>query len=143
MFKKFVSKFIDKTFLKFVFVGIINTLVGTAIMFTFYNIFNFSYWVSTGSNYFFTSILSFILNKYFTFSNKKASLWQVFRFALNIAVCYFLAYGVAKQLVLAVFSLADEKFKNNLAMLAGMVLFAILNYTGQRFFCFSEKYDNK
>ena len=31
---------IDKTMIRFVLVGIINTLVGTAVMFSFYNIFH-------------------------------------------------------------------------------------------------------
>ncbi len=136
--KKFVSVFFDKTFLKFIFIGIINTVVGTTIMFVFYNIFNFSYWISTASNYFLTSILSFFLNKYFTFSNQKSSFMQVVRFAINISVCYFLAYGIAKQLALYIFEFAGEKLQNNIAMIIGMGLFTILNYIGQRFFCFKD-----
>ena len=64
--KKFLSKFLDKTFLRFVIVGVINTIFGTAIMFVFYNVFHLSYWISSASNYFFGSILSYFLNKHFT-----------------------------------------------------------------------------
>lgn len=64
--KKFIEKFLDKTFLKFVIVGIVNTLFGTAIMFGLYNLAGCNYWVSSIANYFFGSILSYFLNKYFT-----------------------------------------------------------------------------
>ena len=42
-----LKKFFDKTFLKFVLVGVVNTLFGTAIMFVFYNVFHLSYWLSS------------------------------------------------------------------------------------------------
>ena len=34
---------IDKTMIRFILVRILNTLVGTAVMFSFYDIFHFSY----------------------------------------------------------------------------------------------------
>ena len=46
-----IGLFTDKTFMKFVIVGVVNTVVGTAIMFVFYNVFQLSYWVSSASNY--------------------------------------------------------------------------------------------
>ena len=60
-----IKKLVDKTFLKFMLVGIINTVFGTTIMFVFYNVFDLSYEISSAANYFFASILSFFLNKYF------------------------------------------------------------------------------
>lgn len=37
-------KIIDKTTIKFVLVGLINTAVGTAVMFVLYNLFCANYW---------------------------------------------------------------------------------------------------
>lgn len=125
----------DKLF-RFIIVGVINTLVGTTIMFGLYNIFSCSYWFSSAMNYTLTSILSFFLNKYFTFKNTERSIKQVLRFALNIAVCYLLAYGIAKPLVLLALSSTNERFQNNVAMLVGMCLFTGFNFLGQRFFAF-------
>ena len=65
-----LKKLFDRTFWKFILVGVTNTLFGTGIMFVFYNVFHFSYWISSASNYFFGSILSYILNRLFTFQNK-------------------------------------------------------------------------
>ncbi len=137
--KELIKKFADKTFLRFVLVGIINTLFGTAIMFVFYNVFGLSYWLSSASNYFFGSILSYFLNKYYTFRYKKRG-WRVAaRFVLNISVCYLIAYGIAKPLIAVLLSGAKVSIQENTAMLCGMVLFVVLNYLGQRFFAFKNE----
>ena len=129
----------DAKLLKFLLVGVINTLVGSAIMFGLYNLAGASYWLSSAANYVLTSILSFFLNKYFTFRSQGQSLREVLRFALNIAVCYAIAYGVAKPLVLWALSATTDTVRDNVAMLVGMCLFTGLNYLGQRFFAFAEK----
>lgn len=133
-----ITSLIDQKLLRFIIVGIINTLVGTAIMFGLYNWAGCSYWVSSAANYILTSILSYFLNKYFTFQNKEKSVKQVVRFIINIAVCYVLAYGIAKPLTVAVLSGFGEQVQTNAAMLVGMCLFVALNYLGQRLFAFKE-----
>lgn len=129
----------DKTTLKFILVGIINTLFGTGVMFLAYNVFSASYWLSSALNYILGSILSYFLNKYFTFQSKEKSWGQVVKFVLNITVCYFLAYGLAKPLVMRILASQEIKLVENAAMVVGMVLFVGLNYLGQRFLVFSEK----
>lgn len=131
-----LQKFFDRTFWKFILVGIVNTLFGTAIMFVFYNVFHLSYWISSASNYFFGSILSYFLNRMFTFRSQNSHAKEIVRFAANITVCYLCAYGLAKPLVKWVLSGASQSIQDNLAMLAGMCLFVLLNYIGQRFFVF-------
>ena len=108
-------------------------------MFSLYNFFGFNYWLSSATNYILTSILSFFLNKYFTFKNKERSWRQILRFAINIAVCYLLAYGIAKPFVLLILANINESFQNNIAMLVGMCLFTGFNFLGQRFFAFKIK----
>ena len=130
---------IDKKLAKFLVVGVINTLVGTAIMFGLYNLAHCSYWVSSAANYILTSILSFFLNKYFTFGSKEKSAAAVLRFAVNIAVCYLLAYGIAKPLCLAALAGASAAVRDNVSMFVGMCLFTGFNYLGQRFFAFKQK----
>ena len=133
------EKIIQNTVLRFILVGVINTLVGTVIMFGLYNLAHCSYWVSSASNYILTSILSFFLNKFFTFQNKEKSIGQVVRFAVNIAVCYLLAYGIAKPLCLYLLSGAAASVCDNVSMFVGMCLFTAFNYCGQRFFAFKNK----
>nr|WP_297282372.1 GtrA family protein [uncultured Agathobaculum sp.] len=130
---------IDRKFAKFLLVGAINTLVGTAIMFGLYNLAHCTYWVSSGVNYILTSILSFFLNKYFTFGSREKSADEVVRFAVNIAACYLLAYGIAKPLCVAVLAGVSPAIRDNVSMLFGMCLFTVFNYLGQRFFAFHVK----
>ncbi len=140
----------NHTTIRFLIVGIINTLVGTGTMFLLYNCVpwnvpvgsNFPYWFSTAANYVVGSIVSFLLNKYFTFRSKSWSWSEVFRFVLNIALCYLVAYGLAKPLVRQALSGAEKTIQDNAAMLVGMVLFVFLNYFGQRFFAFKNKDQN-
>lgn len=133
------QKLFDKTVLKFLIVGIFNTLVGCGIMFLLYNLAGCSYWFSSAANYVIGSIVSFFLNKYFTFQKKEWSWKQVGKFALNVVVCYFLAYGAAKPLVLYLLSGQAIQVQENIAMLVGMCLYTGLNYLGQRFFAFKNK----
>ncbi|OFR31571.1 polysaccharide biosynthesis protein GtrA [Actinomyces sp. HMSC065F11] len=132
---------IDATTWKFILVGIVNTIVGTTVMFLAYNWLGFGYWVSSALNYIIGSIVSFVLNKYFTFQNKERSLRQVWLFIVNIAACYLLAYGLAKPLVYALTSELSVKVADNLSMGLGMILFVALNYAGQRFVVFASKTD--
>ncbi len=131
-----MKKYLDKIFIKFVVVGVINTVFGTTIMFIFYNVLHLSYWISSASNYFFASILSYCLNKKFTFGAKDHSAQSALRFAINIAVCYLLAYSVAKPIVRSMLAGMTVTIQENVAMLAGMCIFTMLNYIGQRYFVF-------
>lgn len=126
----------EYTFVKFAVVGVINTLVGTAIMFGLYNLAGASYWISSAANYVLASILSYILNKKFTFRHEGDTLQSGLRFALNIAVCYFIAYGVAKPFAMWLLSGSSIVVQENAAMFAGMCIFVVLNYLGQKLFVF-------
>ena len=134
-----MGKIIDKTTIKFLIVGVINTLVGTSVMFLSYNLLGLGYWISSAANYIVGSIVSYFLNKYFTFQSKEKSANQILRFAGNICVCYFIAYGVAKPVVHRLLENCSVTIRDNGAMLFGMCLFVGLNYLGQRFFVFREK----
>jgi putative flippase GtrA len=147
----FLKQFFDIKFWKFILVGVLNTVVGNGLMFLFYNFTPIKdiewgvvdgYWVSSALGYIIGSIVSYFLNKHFTFKNKEKGIKPALKFALNIAVCYFLAYGLAQPLVEWVLSSQSEAVKTNLAMLAGMCLFVAFNYIGQRFFAFKEKSDD-
>lgn len=149
--KNFIKNFFDIKFWKFLLVGVLNTIIGNGLMFVFYNFTPLQnaywgiidgYWVSSALGYIIGSIASYFLNKHFTFKNTEKGIKPVLRFSINIAVCYLLAYGLAKPLISLVLSGAGENIQANVAMLAGMCLFVAFNYIGQRFFAFKEK-DNK
>lgn len=130
---------VDKKLIKFLLVGLINTAVGAGVMFILYNLVNFNYWISSASNYIVGGIVSFFLNKYFTFKNHEKTLKQVLYFILTLAVCYVLSYLIAKRVVYMLLSTQSEKLRDNISMLTGMCLYTILNYFGQRLFVFAKK----
>lgn len=134
-----MRKIFDIMTLKFILVGIVNTLVGTGVMFLLYNVFHTGYWIASASNYIVGSVVSYFLNKYFTFQNKEKSVRMVILFILNISICYLLAYGLAKPCAMALLSGVSQGIQENVAMLIGTGLFIILNYFGQRFLVFKKK----
>jgi len=131
-------KWIDGTVVRFLMVGVINTIVGCGTMFLLYNLAHWSYWASSAANYIVGGIVSFFLNKYFTFRKKGWSWEQVVRFIVNVAVCWLLAYGMAKPLVLYMLAGQSLWLQENVAMFVGMCLYTALNYLGQRFFAFRK-----
>ena len=141
------QKILNSSFLRFLIVGVINTAVGTSVMFGLYNLAGLhewgkvGYWLSTIGNYTVGSVVSFFLNKHFTFKNKEKGKAVVIRFVVNIAVCMTLAYGIAQKAVEAALAdtLLSQQMQGNVSMLVGMVLFVLLNYFGQRFFAFRNR----
>ena len=133
-----IKKWLDFTTIKFIIVGIINTVVGTSVMFILYNVFSVGYWMSSAANYIIGSIVSYFLNKYFTFRNREKSFKQIILFIINISLCYLIAYGIAKPMVAFILNQYNEKIQGNISMLVGMGLFVILNYFGQRLVVFRQ-----
>ena len=127
---------VDSSFIRFLVVGVINTLIGTSIMFIAYNVFEYSYWVSSFLNYFIGSIVSFFLNKFYTFRKTEKSLREVILFVINIGICYFIAYFVAHKAIAFMLSAQSDVMIDNVAMIVGMFLFVVLNYIGQRLIVF-------
>lgn len=133
-----MKKLFDASMWKFLLVGVANTLLSAVIMFLLEGL---GYWPSTAIAYVAGSVMSFFLNRHFTFQSK-APFWpSVLRFAINVAVCYLIAYSLAQplaELILGWIGL-PAIWVERLAKLGGMVLFTCLNYFGQRFFAFRKK----
>ena len=126
----FIKQFFDIKFWKFILVGILNTVVGMGLQFLFFNLCGWNEWISSLVGYILGSILSYFLNKYFTFKNKDKGWKPIVKFALNIAVCYGLAYGIAIPLISmlctancwTMFGWSVEKFAGTFSMIVGACL---------------------
>lgn len=138
---KKILALIDVKLLKFVLVGLLNTAADAGLSFLLINLTDLNMWWCTAIPCALASVLSYFLNKHFTFKNTEKGLWPVVRFAVNIAACYGLAYGIAIPLMEWVLSAADPVLRDNLTKVAGMCLFTGFNYLGQRLFAFREKKD--
>lgn len=143
---KRIKHIFDPVFFRFILVGIVNTMVGYGVMFGLWNLAglhawgNTGYWISSAANYIVGSVVSFFLNKHFTFRSQEKGVGVVLRFALNILVCWLIAYGLAKPAVTRILSglALSPQLQGNLTMLIGSGLFVVLNYFGQRFFAFQS-----
>ncbi len=136
--KKLLALF-DVKMWKFLLVGVLNTLVGDGLSFLLINLTTMNMWWATALPCALASVMSYFLNKHFTFRNTEKGLKPVLRFALNIGMCYLLAYGIAIPLMHWVLSSAAPALRDNIAKVTGMVLFTGFNYLGQRLFAFRNK----
>ncbi|MBP0726479.1 GtrA family protein [Bacillus sp. RG28] len=133
------------SFIRFLMVGIINTIVGLSIMYALLHLVGFSYWISTFIGNTFGATVSYFLNRMFTFRSRNAHLSSVLRFVLVIGLCYFLSYFIGIRVVkcgLAFIQINSNKTIQDLSILVGTGLYTILNYFGQKVFVFRE-YENQ
>lgn len=157
----FFKKFIDKKTLKFLVVGVANTAVGMGIMLLLSFIFNStvpefaarlvftlgttdytaSYIISSAVNYVAGGILSYFLNKYWSFGNREKSKIIVAKFIITVVISYAASYLGAKPLMELLLKRSGiaVAWKEFISLIAGAGLYTVLNYFGQRFFAFAEK----
>lgn len=133
-----IREVFDAKFVKFLIIGAVNTAFSAIIMFIMYNSMGLGYWGSSFISYILASILSFFLNRNITFKNSEPILKTAIKFSINVAVCYFFAYLLARPVISILLSgmMLSPELIDKSSMLLGMVLFTLLNYMGQRFFAF-------
>ena len=132
-----MKKFFDASMWKFLLVGVANTLLSMVLMFLLEGL---GYWPSTAIAYVAGAVLSFFLNRSFTFKSNAAFWPSVIRFAVNVAVCYLIAYSIAQPAVTRVLSRTaiPAIWQERAAKVFGMGLYTVINYFGQRFFAFRK-----
>lgn len=131
-------KLLDASVPKFLLVGVLNTLLSFVLMFLLEGL---GYWPSTAIAYTAGAVLSFFLNRRFTFQSDEV-LWRAAcKFALSVAVCYLLAFSAAQPAVSRLLGRAavPPVWQERLAKLAGTGFYTVINYFGQRFFAFRRR----
>lgn len=124
-------------------VGVINTLMGWGIMAVLYNLIHLNYWLSSGISYFIGSVFSYQANSRVTFKVEERDKGLPWRFAVNIIVCYLIAFSVAQPLVKYVLSSQPVIIVDNVAMVVGMCFFIVMNFFGQKLFVFRKNGRNR
>ena len=132
------SKLLDASVWKFLLVGVGNTLLSMVLMFALEGL---GYWPSTAIAYVAGAVLSFFLNRHFTFRSEETMGRSAVKFAINVAVCYLLAYGIAQPVMELIPQpvFVPSLWWGRLTKLVGMGLYTVLNYFGQRFFAFQKQ----
>lgn len=132
------DKILQSSLFRFLLVGVGNTLLSMVLMFALEGL---GYWPSTAIAYVAGAVLSFFLNRRFTFRSDGDVKSSALKFAVNVAVCYVLGYGLARLAVptpTGVTAVPAVWFER-LRKLVGMGLYTIFNYLGQRFFVFFSR----
>ena len=127
------------SFARFLVVGVFNTLAGLGTSFLLFNLLELDYWSSTFTGNTVGAVVSFTLNRTFTFRSSvpvRSSWWK---FALVTAWCYGLSYGLGLGLASWLSPLlpaAADKLLSNGAILVGNGVYTISNYFGHKYVTF-------
>lgn len=149
-----VRKFVDRTLLLYVIVGVANFIICTSIMFLLFNLCGVSEHVAPIVNYGMGSLIWFLACHFILFKGHPTTLKRVILFAAEVLVCYLLSYYViapaASKLLLKwdfaswVFRFGGvDKMQANCEMGIGALAYALINYFGQRYIVFSDRFESK
>ncbi|NEW07187.1 GtrA family protein [Paenibacillus sp. SYP-B3998] len=130
---------ITSSFGRFLLVGLFNTLVGLTASFVLFNFLHLNYWMSTFTGNIIGAMVSYTLNRTFTFRSKVSVQSSWWKFALVILSCYGLSYGTSWLLAGAMISLIPtlrSDLLHNAAILVGNGIYTISNYLGHKYFTF-------
>lgn len=122
-------------FLRFLMVGVLNTLLALSLIFFFMNILGQGYWPSTFLGNAAGMVCSYLLNRSFTFKSR-VSLWKGgFTFLLASGITYVFSYWLAEKIVIII----SGHFLRELAVFLGMVFYTLSNYFVQKYFIFQNR----
>jgi putative flippase GtrA len=130
------------SFVRFIIVGIVNTIVGLSVMYLLLHALGLSYWMSTFLGNSIGACVSYTLNRNFTFNSQNSLPKSMIRFVIVILCCYFISYDLGKNLVVWLLKANDifnPKLNTDLAVLVGTGLYTVLNYFGQKLIVFPTK----
>lgn len=149
---KRIKTLFDAKLWRFLLVGVLNTVVGEGLKALLLALTPLGPLPASAISVALSSVMSYYLNRYFTFKYKGDTARAVWRFALNIVACYVLSHAIALLLLyplltgaeggwlagLSLVSGAKKTAADYIATYAGSCLFVGFNYLGQRFFAFRE-----
>lgn len=136
-----IKSVFNRSFLKFLAVGVVNTLVGLSCIYILMDFFHLSYWTATFIGNSIGAIVSYTLNRFFTFKSRVSLLHSGVRFGLVIFACYFVSYKGGLIIAGWVFSILPPHlpFEKQAAVLFGSGLYTITNYFGQKYLVFRDR----
>lgn len=88
---------INSSFIRFLLVGLTNTAVGYGTTLLLHYVFSLTPIQANTGGYVIGGVLSYILNRHFTFASKRRHREALPRFALTVAVCFALNLFVLEQ----------------------------------------------
>ncbi|UJS15925.1 MAG: GtrA family protein [Candidatus Jettenia sp.] len=130
MANKVIPIVLIRQFLKFSFVGVLNTIITLSTIFIFMKLFNTRYLTANIIGYILGFANSFILNKKWTFHSNKSCKREIISFIVIFLICYELQLGLLillKEVLLTPIGIAQ---------VLAMVFYTGLNFLGNKFVTF-------
>lgn len=121
------------TAIRFILVGILNTLVGLSVIYAAMYFFDFGIKSANIIGYLVGLIFSFTLNKKWTFKSKHRIGSSLIRYLIVIGIAY------VANLQTVLFSASYLKMSPYWAQLMGVFPYALIGYLGCKFFAFPDK----
>ncbi len=125
-----ISKTIDKTFVRFLFVGVLNTIIGYSVIMVLFHLVGLTYGVSYFLSYVVGVVISFFLNRKFVFFSKNHKLFEFFRFLIAFGISYIVSY------IFLYLFVEYQILGENIAFLGGMVIYSTLFYLLNKYIVF-------
>ncbi|PLT35590.1 GtrA family protein [Bacillus sp. V5-8f] len=126
------------SFTRFLLVGVLNTLVGLSLIFILLNLAGFNYWAATFIGNGTGAIVSFLLNRAFTFQSGVSFKKGGPLFFMVIISCYFSSYAISEWISSNIHSQMLPISQQHLAVALGTCIYTVSNFTGQKFIVFSK-----
>lgn len=121
-----------KEFFSYNLVGIVNTLFGFSLIFTLMFL-GISAVVANAIGYFFGAILSYYLNKKYTFKSKDNSHREAIKFFMVLGVSYLLNFLTLQWLL--------ESINHYYAQLVSAIVYTLSSFILAKFFVFKDTND--
>lgn len=148
-----IRRLVDRTLGLYVTIGVLNFIVCTALMFVLFNMCGFSEHLAPVFNYGLGSLIWYLSSRYILFPDHPTTLQRVFYFIIEVLVCYLLSYYIAAPYLSGLLLESDavqrffsfggaDKIAGNCEMTVGAVFYAVINYFGQRYFVFSDRFEH-
>lgn len=148
-----VRRFVDRTLILYLAVGVANFIICTSIMFLLFNLCGVSEHIAPVINYGLGSVIWFVSCRFLLFRGHPTTWQRIFLFLAEVLVCYLLSYYLIAPLAshfllkwdfarwLFAFGGAD-KLQANCEMGIGALAYALINYFGQRYIVFSDRFEH-
>jgi len=130
-----IENYFNNTFIRFILIGVLNTIIGISIIFLLLEVFKLSYWISTFIGNSVGATVSYYLNRNFTFKSNIENKKGILLFIFVILVSYFMSYSIGYHLLLEnIFG--SNLYREELSILLSACFYTILNYLGQKYLTF-------
>ncbi|MDF2038293.1 GtrA family protein [Cytobacillus oceanisediminis] len=129
------------TFIRFLLVGTVNTIVGLSMIFMLLDLAGLSYWTATFLGNSTGAAVSYFLNRSFTFRSRACIQSSAVRFIFILFLSYILSYsisGMAAEFIQTFTLLGHDVSPEELAVLLGAGIYTSTNYIGQKYLVFTK-----